>query len=337
MECSALIIGTHSQAENVDVFDWAQELPSMSDYDIIILDTTKIYDLWSPEGQMKRSDGRIHSLLEKNAIHERVEGRLHSVKEKLTEILEYRVAIYVLFIPDITMKIEFHYRGFEIAEARVPSRDSRHYNFSMEWCPISIDRIEERGKAVVPLDLTYDEYFRHFRHWEYYFDTDSLDISEFCKHYYTKGFAVTPQLTNIATNRIGKPIAIQFTPCFHRMLTDEEALGYREETRPFEGRPDHIGGNLVLLPVANKYDTRSSIEFLLRHEPQFEEIAPSRIRSEVTELGKTRKVIESQEVTTGPIENGKKPWYSRIPPWVPHFIQEWYKTTLEAWFRAHKS
>jgi len=318
----ALIIGTYSTTK-VDTYDWSEDLPSMSDYEKIVVDTTKIFNFWSPDGTLQDSDGEIHSLSERTVLVDRIESRLQSVKEKLIEILEYHVNVYVLYIPHIKMNISVATSPLSTVEAPWPATSTFRHNFSKIWCPISMKVIEEIGRTIVPLDITYNAYFQDIQVWEYRFDKYSLDITEFQEHYYPKGFAVTPILKDIAVNNASQPIAVKFVPRFHKMGVDEESLWYPEHERPYEREPHHIGGNLILLPLRNKKDSSDSIEIILGHKAEFERIVTyAQLETSETELPKPQNVE-------------KQPRYPRLT-WLCRFFLDLYKATIEAITRAYK-
>jgi len=241
MSNQTLLLGAYSVA-GVDSFDWWQELPNLSDYDVIILDTTRILNHWLMSGRLgdylKTGEYVLSNVDEQD---KRIQSNLQLVREKLVEILEFPVSVYVLYCQ-------------ETAVSKGPVSDSfplgRTFVGTNDWCPISIDTVSEKGKTIYVKDDSYKEYFRDFKGWEYYFVLDSIEISEFRSCYNE----VTPELRVIATNKVQKPLAVEFVPKFHK--------------------PTKWGGNLVLLPAADRYHTESLIEVILRRGKHIEETPP---------------------------------------------------------------
>jgi len=234
---NVLIIGTYS-AEGVDSFDWWEELPNLSDYDTVILDTTRILNHWFMAGRLKPGQHCDYSISRVNEQDKRISSNLRLVRSKLLEIMKFDITVYAMYAPGVTV------------EYNDPEYDTPvDYVGTNEWCPISIKTVREKGKTTYVKDNSYKEYFRNFKGWEYYFVPDSIEISAFQNYY--ENDEVTSVLGVIATNKVEKPLAIEFTPRFHK--------------------PVKTGGNLVLLPVADKYHTESLIEILLQRGRQFEE------------------------------------------------------------------
>jgi len=247
MNKNILVIGTYS-AEGIDSFDWWQELPNLSDYDTIILDTTRILNFWSLAGRLKQKRYNVYSLSRANEQDKRINSNLNLIRQKLLEILEFDVTVYALYAPDVT--VSYQEGGY------------KRLIYINNWCPIDIDTVSEKGKKIVVNDQSYAEFFKNFKGWEYYFEADSLKITKF-QGYYERWWKVLPRLGAIASNKTERPIAVRFTPRFH----------FWRDTKHTDWlpNPEKIGGSLVLLPTTDMYDTWSLIEILLRRGKIFEE------------------------------------------------------------------
>lgn len=169
--------------------------------------------------------------------------------KKLVEILEFNVTVYALYTTDIKRVTE----------------DGTCAIHADAWCPIEIPTVDEKGKTILVKDKAYEEYFKDFKGWQYHFDIDSLRIGAFEVAYGSK-WKVNVELNVIATNKVNKPIAIEFIPLFHGWKTDTH--------RAWEEMPTKIGGRLVLLPVIDAFHTEPHIEVLLRRIKGFEETPP---------------------------------------------------------------
>lgn len=271
MGATVLVIGYYGSKE-VDSFSWWQDLPNISEYDTIILDTTKLHKHWG--GRIEHVSENNYKLLQENDLDARVESNLKVIKNKLLEKLEFDVTVYVLYTSEISI-----YR---------PPKAPIH---TEDWRPISFDTVSETGKLIDVADTSYQEYFRDFKKWEFYFIADSMNIIEL-QDYYRPNWAVTSKSNYIATNKVKKPLALELTLFFHRYAVDEEALRYKEYERPFKSAPHHMGGRIVLLPVSNQYNTEPSIEILLRLSRQLEQTPPPSWVSAIEIPGETSLNID---------------------------------------------
>lgn len=271
-----MLISSHS-FKGVKSVDWFQELPSLFDYDIILLDTPGIVNFWSLAGKLKRFGQNAYALPRIDKTAKKIKANLHIIRENLLEMLEFNVTVYALYSPDISIgtKVdssiyasESYPREFRFESYRRPKWYLDDFINTNAWCPISIKTVTENGKAIIKKDKSYEEYFKNFRGWQYYFVSDSLDIDELESKYESR-WKVTVELSPIATNKINKPIAIELIPLFHKW-----ASGWDEEEGEWEFTPKKIGAQLVLLPVDNPYDTRSLIEVLLQRIKVFEKTPP---------------------------------------------------------------
>lgn len=264
--------------EGIESFDWFQELPNISDYDIIILDIPRIFTFWSLAGRLEHLGGNEYSLPEIDETAEKIKSNLLLVKRKLVEILEFDRGVYALYSPDIRIgsKIDRSLFTSEVITTQPPfegwSRSKWYLSEFIStnlWCPISIKTVVEGGRKILTKDNSYEEYFKDFKGCQYYFISDSLKFGELEK-YYSRNWKVDIKQNPIATNNVGKPIALELIPLFHKWLPEWEY-----DMPAWESSPKKIGGPLVLLPVDNLYNTRSLIEVLLRRIEVFEKRAPT--------------------------------------------------------------
>lgn len=286
-----LLIGTYF-AEGVDSFDWWQELPNISDYDIIILDTTRIFNFWSIAGRVEQLAENEYFLPTPNDQDKKIQSNIQLVGDKLLEILEFAVIVYVLYSPEIIV--------WEHAQSMYGGEARSRFVGTNDWCPISIDTVAEKGKIIYVKDESYKEYFRDFKGWDYYFVPDSLEINEFESCYRSK-WKVTSGLKVIATNKVEKPLAVEFTPWFHKWAHDED-----EEEGGWYQVPEQRGGSLILLPTIDKYNTESLIELLLQKGKEFEETPPpswvstieipgeATLKSQITTEKQSLEILESR-------------------------------------------
>ncbi|MBA7610860.1 hypothetical protein ES703_18074 [subsurface metagenome] len=321
MSKNILIIGSYS-AEGVDSFSWWQELPNLSDYDTVILDTTKIYTYWALGGRLKDSVYYDYSISNINEQDERIASNLELVKKKLLEIIEFDVSIFAIYSPNIS--VDYDDRSYKGDVSDIDTNG---------WCPISIDVVREKGKTILVKDNSYEEYFKHFKNkgWEYYFRIDTLDSSEL-EEYLEPKWKAYHTLKFLAINKVEKPIAIKFTP-YLCPWEDEKHNSWIFSA----GKPR---GNLILLPTNDIYHTSHLIENLLLSGKTLEETPrplwvnkieiPGSIplKSEIVKLKQERDSLESnikgQESALDKLENHKRLLYATGPE-----LQDICKLTLE--------
>lgn len=306
-----LLISSHS-FEGVDSFNWFEELPQISDYDIIILDTPRIFSFWSLAGRLEHLGGNEYSLPEIDETAKKIKSNLLLIRGKLVEMLEFDVTVYALYSPDIRIgtKVDssLFVSDFPTTYTRQPPFEAyprpkwylSEFINTNAWCPISIKAVVQEGKVICMKDKSYEEYFKNFKGWQYYFVPDSLGIDELESNYESR-WKVTIELSPIATNKVNKPIALELIPLFHKW-----ASGWEADEGGWSFLPEKIGGHLVLLPVYDPYDTRSLIEVLLRQIKVFEKTSPppwvsaieipgeASLRNEIATEKLSLEVIESK-------------------------------------------
>jgi hypothetical protein len=193
-------------------------------------------------------------------------------------MLWFDVKIYAIYAPSI--EVDYQPGDSFKLYGGIP----RSFVNTNQWCPITIETTEENTKTICVVDKSYEEYFKDFEEWEYCFELDSLGISDLLEFHH-KNYMVTHELNTIATNKIRKPTAFEFTPHFHTWAQ----LPPDEPQDVYNPTPAHIEGKLVLLPAAHKYDTTSRIEILLQLTKQFgEKTTAQQRRPNMTEVEKKK-------------------------------------------------
>lgn len=238
-----LVIGTYS-SEGIDSVSWWQELPNLSDYDVIILDISKITSVWRISGRLGDWKSGGYMVSNVNEQDRKIRQNLSLINTKLLEMLEFDSIIYALY----QQPVRINYDGALFS--------------TNEWCPISISTFSEKGRTIILQNDSYKEYFKYFKGWEYYFVSDSLAIGELEKYYESK-YKVVELLEPIATNKVEKPLAIELTFYFFQW-EDKNRNSFNITSRK-------TGGTLVLLPITGTYDTAPLIEILLQRSKEFKE------------------------------------------------------------------
>lgn len=308
MNKKILLISSHL-FQGVESFDWFQELPNIGDYGLVILDTPRIFTFWSLAGRLEHLGGNEYSLPEIDETAKKIKANLLLVKKKLIEILEFDVTVYALYSPDIRIGTKFdssllasgpHSSQPPYGVYPRPKWYLSEFINTNDWCPISIRTVEEEGKTILIKDKSYEEYFKNFKRWQYYFVPDSLAIDAL-ENYYESRWKVTVEPGPIGTNKLDKPIALALFPLFHNWVR-----GWEGELSSWSCVPEKMGGPLVLLPVDDPYNTRSLIEVLLRRIKGFEKTPPPEwvssieipgeapLRSEIATEERKLQAIESK-------------------------------------------
>lgn len=251
MSKNILVIGTYT-SEDVDSYDWWQQLPNISEYDTIILDTTKILRFMENSGRLEHREGNVYTIDDdESEAYKRISTNLDLVREKLIEKLEFESTIYALYLPESII----NYHPFHLDGSGKGYLRSIRTN---EWCPVSINVIQEAGKFISIIEPSYQNYFGDFKEWQYYFESESLDITDI-EEYYVDKWDVWFRLDPIAINKVEKPLAITVLFLF---------------STQGEVTPQRVGSKLVLLPVVNQYDTNASVSYLIQLGKQFDTTPP---------------------------------------------------------------
>lgn len=334
-----LLISAHS-FQGIESFDWSQDLPNISDYDVVILDIPRIFTLCSLGGKLKHLDNNRYLLPEEEEykLLEKVKPNLSYVRTKLLEMLEFGVTIYALYVPNLrvfTSKELPRYGEDIVTTARVSESGQQRFQLLLdtdEWCPIDIRTVAEEGETIVVKSSAYQEYFRDFKRWHYYFQPDLAKIHRLFKDTFRDTWKVSHQINIIATNKVKKPVAIEFIPLFHEPDPDLDE---------WSSEPSQRGGNLVLLPVIDMHNTAPHIEVLLRQTKEITETPPpswvdtveipgeAALKGEVATstqaLREAEARVKESEARLDELQNYKKLLYETGLP-----LQERVKLTFEA-------
>ncbi|MGA2367282.1 MAG: hypothetical protein ABSF74_01735 [Dehalococcoidia bacterium] len=274
---NVLIVG--ASWESIDSCEWWQDFPNLSDYDTVILDTTSILMFWLNEDRIKTEPNGKYLLKCTDERDNNVQSNVRLVKRKLTEMLQFPVSIYVLYAPTIEIwrSIDLNWK---FPAPRVVTENSMLIATN-DWCPIAIHTHSESGKTIEIIDDKYKQYFQAFREWSYFFIPESLKIDEFVEHY-KRDFAVTHNLTFISTNKVAKPLAVQFQPFFHEWFQDKGL-------KVFSPQPTIFGGTIVLLPTRDTSSTKTHIEAILKKIKVSGKMAPPNWISDIEMPGEDQQ------------------------------------------------
>ncbi len=265
MKNNILIIGAYFD-KAVDSYRWCSDLPNLSDYKTIILDPTRILHDYLYSGRVKQLSGTRYLLSDKNEQDDKTQSNIQLVWRKLIEILPFDVNIYVLYSP--TVNIDYIVETHSKQPSAIVTKETVRFVETNSWSPISIAAHSEIGKIINVKDNSYEQYFKDFNKWEYYFIPETLHI-KVLENNYEKKWKVIVKTTNIATNNVEKPLAIELRAYFHNWVYDD--YGKVEGWQSF---PDIYGGTITLLPIVDIYNPKPHIDFLLKRIGLIEETPP---------------------------------------------------------------
>ena len=261
MNTQTLVIGESYAGLVPESVPWhSDNLPNLSDYETIILDTFGITDCLLP---MAEPLDNGYLIAEPNRLAQRVVSNCLRIQEKLVEVLGFPdspVNVYALYHPRIS--IDFTFEAGSATLVDVPGWTRKNNRFTKihfatdSWCPIRVGVVRDKGKTICIVDQSYKQYFGHFHGWENCFAPDDLDtevLDGLCNHRWK--ITVLPE--PIATNKTNRPIALELHLFLHRYYSDEE------HGRSWEKMPFTNGGTLALLPVAEKNQREGLIQLLL--------------------------------------------------------------------------
>lgn len=280
MNKNILIIGTYF-GDTVDSYRWWSQLPNLADYATVILDPTRLMHDWLYEGRVKPLSLNRYLLSGKNEQDEKIQSNMRLVKRKIIEMLQFDVDIYVLYSPTVTIEYVVSFK----ADGNT-SRESVKFMETNDWCPINIDTFSETGKIIHIEDDSYQQYFKDFTKWDYYFVSESLNPSDVGRHYDKKWKTIVEKY-DVAVNNVDKPLAIELKTYFHNWRHDRQG-----KLDGFDSVPHVYGGRIILLPIMNSYDTKPHIEFLLNRAGLFKQTPPPSWVSAIEIPGETSIKID---------------------------------------------
>ncbi len=266
MDKSVLVIGI-GDVKGIESYNWYDELPNLADFDVIILDTTKILDFWLTAGRLQSQKHRSYLLSDVRDEDFKIRKNFDLIKRKLREILEFPRNIYALYAPTISIESKSEVESDSLKKdgwvdadvvPRIIMRAKARLGVlkTNDWCPVLIQAVLETGKRIEVQNKVYEQYFEDFKEWNYYFAPESIDISYVQSDYESQAM-VEPDLGFIATNKSNKPIAIAIHFGFHRWSQFESG---------WAAKPYKIGGPLVLLPVESPSHVGLHIQRILEIE-----------------------------------------------------------------------
>jgi hypothetical protein len=211
----------------VESVDWIEgELPNIVDYDLIIVDVPAL-----TLDRLKSIDS----------------NRLNLIRSQLAHFLYSGGKLIV-----ITNERIYHKRP-----KRYPEEIS---NF--DWCPINIKIKSERGKSIVIRNEIFKNYLTLLSEWDYYIFIPHSCLTDSLTYFFGK-----PDKTKynipcipIIENRYDKVLAGRYNIEVRYEQTKSSGYGSYKE---YPKEPDHLSGDIFLIPRINGIDNRKAISLLL--------------------------------------------------------------------------
>jgi hypothetical protein len=213
MKNKILIIGDYT-TRGADTCKWDGNLLNLTDYEIVIIDTSSLYKIWpilpGSNNTIKQWPGKIAA-------------NFTYINRKIIESILIDIRVYILFYPDATLSY---------------SSDGWTYTNlnTNDWFPLSIKTQIENGTTVIPKNKSYQEYLDRLKSWKYYYLPKENKDDDKVKEFY-KPNAIMVERRVIAANKLGKPLAMELVTSYEK-VTDRE---YAEQN-----------SRIILLPVTSE-------------------------------------------------------------------------------------
>jgi len=223
-----LVLGSTGYG-GVESVDWLEgELPNLVDYDLIIVDVPVLTVDRLASADLKRFD---------------------QIKTQFVQFLHSGGTLVIITNPIISHKRPNRYP--EIIT---------NYN----WSPITIGTQFEKGKSIVEKQEEFKNYLSLLSEWDYLFFIPSNCLSDSLTHFYgpthkTKyGVPCKP----ILENRYGKALAER---CHIEVYYERTKSGaYGPSYTEYPAKPDHLTGDIILLPRIPGLDNRKAVSLILQ-------------------------------------------------------------------------
>lgn len=214
----------------VDSIEWDQdELPNIVDFSNIVVDVRAL-----DESKLK------------NVSNE----RLDALRTQLTRLLESGGRIIVL--SDIK---------------RIDQRPDKYPDTANNyaWSPITIGISNESGDTLVFKDNGFPAYHAQLHNWPYYFFVPRGCLTRDLTNYFgsTHNTKYRVPLVPYVENRYGKTVSGRLTIEVTGEKTDNS--GYNSY-KFYPDIPDHITGEVILLPLIEKIDHKNAVRLVLEDE-----------------------------------------------------------------------
>jgi hypothetical protein len=225
-----LLIGNIKYA-GIDTVSWeAQTVPNIADYDTVIISVPHITKQF-----LERAQGKF----------------FEDIAKALLRFLNSKGKMIVLALPKIEIKRTDLYPG---------------YLSNLSWCPLLFSTIEESGKSVVNKKEMYPSYLKKMTSWSFYFSIPQACLSRELTNYHgaTSNTQYRVPLEPYLENRYGRVLAGSCHIEIRRERLQSRDFGGVDYVYP--DSPDHITGEIVLLPLLDGILPEEALAHILKDE-----------------------------------------------------------------------
>lgn len=222
---------------------WLDDIPNLADFDVVVVDTNSLADLYQALHQL--SDEK------KSTISSRLYSNFHTIRTRLIHLLNSKGRLIVVCRP--------------YAHLRTSDRSSLGL---YEWCPIPIHLVSESGATI---ELTEDvgilaRYLSLMRSWQFYFSKKydrGMDLYHLAEFYEGTPHITLSEVT-FAQNRYQQPLAMALQYSLHQVAPRHD-IGWEElEGRAYYNpKPFQISGRTFLLPTPTTVSAIEGLQILL--------------------------------------------------------------------------
>ncbi len=226
-----MVIGSEGHS-NVETAPWAAaEMPNISDFDAVVIDTTSLASL------LREAESDL-IVEEREKVLRRTNSNLEYIQERLLHTLDSKGDIYVICSPKAGMRISI--------------TDFRSYLDNYAWSPFLIETEKEEGETIEVENSSFERYFQFVKRWSFCLKiTENVDtIDEF----YENKYIVQLEADVIAQNRYQKPLGLIVQYTLHR---------YRAEKGRKVKVLVHTSGRMVLLPPPTEIENKEAISIII--------------------------------------------------------------------------
>ena len=221
-----LVLGSTGYT-GIDAVEWdAEDLPNIVDYDVVVVDVRSLHE---------------------EMLATIPSQRFRDFRTDLTRLLDSEGCIVVVS--------DFH-------KTYSPDRSLGIIVDNYDWCPITIGISKDSGKSLAVTDQRFAGYTKHLEQWPYYFFVPRSCLTSELTTFYgsPSNTRYKISLSSFVENRYKKTIAGAMRIEVKQERT--KSSGY-ETYREYPNAPDFVTGEIVLLPLIEKFDHKDAVRLVL--------------------------------------------------------------------------
>jgi hypothetical protein len=109
-----------------------------------------------------------------NEQDQMIKSNMDIIRHKLLEMFEFDFNVYAIFSPNSEISCEKQVAVEGTPKLVAVAETSERFINTNDWCPIFIQTVAESGRTIRLDDESYEDYFKAFQGWKYYFMPESL-------------------------------------------------------------------------------------------------------------------------------------------------------------------